>query len=62
MALRYDILLNPTVMLCTILLVIIPLLVLHINLYLHKKCDPPWKQQDELEIEYKAVETEEVEA
>lgn len=62
MELRYDLLLNPTVIMCTLLLVIIPLLVLHINRYLHQTSDPPWKRQEELATDMNTVETEEAEA
>ncbi|GIP16950.1 hypothetical protein J40TS1_25920 [Paenibacillus montaniterrae] len=51
MELRYDLLLNPIVILCTLLLIAIPLLVHYINRYLHTYGDPPWKQPQEKEEE-----------
>jgi Mg2+/Co2+ transporter CorB len=49
MNLRYELLLNPLVIVCTVLLVVIPLLVQKINHYLHITASPPWKQQAEQE-------------
>lgn len=47
MHLRYDLLLNPLVIICSLLSVIIPLAVQYVNRYLHTHGDPPWKQSNE---------------
>ena len=41
MDLRYDLLLNPLVVICTLLLIIVPFTLFKINQYLHKYGDPP---------------------
>ncbi|VTR63311.1 Uncharacterised protein [Actinobacillus pleuropneumoniae] len=46
MDLRYDLLLNPLVVICTLLLIIVPFTLFKINQYLHKYGDPPWKQPE----------------
>lgn len=47
MHLRYELLLNPVVIICTVLLVAIPLLIRYLNQYLHAYGDPSWKQGNE---------------
>lgn len=47
MKLRYDILLDPIVMISTLLLIIIPVTVQYVNRYLHKYGDPPWKENSD---------------
>lgn len=51
MQLRYELLLNPLVLLCTLLLAVIPTLIYHFNKYLHKRGDPPWMQHEECDTE-----------
>lgn len=46
MDLRYDILLNPLVVIGILLLIIVPLTLFQTNRYLHKYGDPPWKQPE----------------
>ncbi|WP_433938935.1 hypothetical protein [Paenibacillus lautus] len=43
---RYDILLNPLVVIGILLLIIVPLTLFQTNRYLHKYGDPPWKQPE----------------
>lgn len=51
MHLRYELLLNSVVIICTVLLVAVPLLIRYLNQYLHDYGDPTWKhdsgQQEE---------------